>query len=112
MEARKCITVPKDKEAEEALDFAEATPDQLIELFLTDEEVDELLLAGVFDIMNEITGAMIDDYESAEIVEKEKLELVLESDAFTKNAAIDKLAQIKLLFQEALERGTGVYFFF
>lgn len=112
MEARKFITVPRDKEAEKALDYGEATDDQLIEVRLTDSEFDELWRAGVFDIMNEITEAMIDYFESAEIVEKEKLEKVLESDAFDKNAVVDKLAQIKVLFQEALERGTGVYFFF
>ncbi|WP_149695813.1 hypothetical protein [Chitinophaga sp. CF418] len=112
MVARKTVTVPKDKDAENALDYDEATPDQLLEVLLTDEEFDELWAAGVFDIMNEITGAMIDYFESAEIVEKEKLEKVLESDAFTKDAVVDKLAQIKVLFEEALERGTGVYFFF
>jgi molecular chaperone DnaK (HSP70) len=112
MEARKFITVPKDKAAEEALNYAEATEDQLIEVRLTDAEFDELWQAGVFDTMNEITEAMIDYFESAEIVEREELEKVLESDAFDKHAVVDKLAQIKVLFQEALDRGTGVYFFF
>lgn len=106
------MTVPKDKEAEHALDYNEATPDQLIEIELTPTEYGELYWAGVFDAMNELTNAMIDDYEDAEIVKREELERVLNSDIFSKNVANDKLAQIKILFQEALERGTGVYFFF
>jgi len=112
MVARKSITVPKDKYAEDALDYDDAMPDQLLKVVLTDEEFDELWKAGVFDIMNEITGAMIDYFESAEILEREQLKKILESDAFKKNVVVDKLAQIKVLFQEAIERGTGVYFSF
>ncbi|PWV56098.1 hypothetical protein [Chitinophaga sp. S165] len=106
------ISVPKDKDAEHALDYNEATPDQLIEIELTPAEFEDLYRAGVFDDMNEITDAMIDDYEYAAIVKTEELEGVLNSDIFNKDVANDKLAQIKVLFQEALERGTGVYFFF
>lgn len=106
------MTVPKDKDAEHALDYNEATPEQLIEIELNPTEYRELYRAGVFDAMNEMTNAMIDDYEDAEIVKKEELERVLNSDVFAKNVTTDKLAQIKVLFQEALERGTGVYFFF
>lgn len=106
------ITVPKDKDAEHALDYDEATAEQLIEIELNPTEFRELWLAGVFDVMNELTNAMIDDYEDAEIVKREELESVLNSDVFTRNVATDKLAQIKVLFQEALDRGTGVYFFF
>ena len=35
---QRVITVPKDKEAEQALDYNEAKPTQLIELILKDEE--------------------------------------------------------------------------
>ena len=112
MEKTRLITVPKDKAAEHALDYNEAERDQLIEIEINPTEFEELDDAGVFDAMNEITDAMIDDYEDAEIVKKEELERVLNSDIFSKSVTTDKLAQIKLLFQEALERGTGVYLFF
>ncbi len=108
----KVITVPKDKEAENALDYDEATADQLIEVFLIGDEFKELWKIGFFDALNDMTQAMIDDFESAEIVKKEDLEKVLNSDVFSMPASNDILDRIKHLFQEALDRGTGVYFFF
>ncbi|WHT39828.1 hypothetical protein QNH98_03895 [Myroides sp. mNGS23_01] len=38
----KVISVPKDKEAESALDYNNAKPEQLVELKLTNEEFDML----------------------------------------------------------------------
>lgn len=111
MKVRKCIKVPKDKIAERALSYGDATPDQLLEVYIADDEFDELWEAGVFTTMNEITGAMIDYFESAKIVERKQLEQVL-TIAFKNGILIDKLDRIKVLFQEALNRGTGVYFFF
>jgi len=109
---RRLIEVPIDKEAEYALDYDEATPEQLIQLSLTSLEFIELWDTGFFNALNEMTMAMIDDYEEAEIVEKEDLEKVLNSDVFNLPVSNDILDRLKLLFQEALERGTGVYFFF
>lgn len=112
MARTRLMSVPKDKAAEHALDYDEAEPNQLIEIEMNETEFEALYAAGVFDAINEMTDAMIRDYEDAEIVKREELELVLNSDVFSKPVATDKLAQIKVLFQEALERGTGVYFFF
>ncbi|PSL26314.1 hypothetical protein [Chitinophaga ginsengisoli] len=106
------IEVPKDKEAEYALDYNEATEDQLIRIYLTSPEFIELWNIGFFNELNEMTGAMIDDFEDAKIVEKEDLENILDSDVFNMPVSNDILDRLKVLFQEALERGTGVYFFF
>ncbi|SDF47414.1 hypothetical protein [Chitinophaga filiformis] len=108
----KVMTVPRDRDAESALDYDEATPDQLIEVSFTDDEFKELWRIGFFDALNDMTFAMIDDFESAQIVEKENLEKVLNSDVFNMPVSNDILDRLKVLFQEALERGTGVYFFF
>lgn len=108
----KTMTVPKDKEATKALERDEATPEQLIELEFIESEFNELWKVGFFDALNEMTGAMIDDFESAEIIKKEDLEEVLTSNVFDIPVSNDILVRIKHLFQEALERGTGVYFFF
>jgi len=110
--SRKVIIVPKDKEAENALDYDEASPDQLIEVSFVDSEFKELWDVGFFGALNDMTEAMIDDFESAEIVEKEHLEEVLNSDVFNLPVSNDVLDRVKVLFQEALERGTGAYFFF
>jgi hypothetical protein len=112
MYSGKFLTVPKNKDAEHALDYAQATADQCIEVSMTDAEYHELWAAKIFNMMNELTDAMIDDFESAEIVDPEKLRKVLNSDIFDRKVNTDKLQQIKRLFEEALERGTGVYFYF
>ncbi len=106
------IEVPKDKEAEHLLDYNEAADDQLIRISLTNPEFSELWKIGFFNELNEMTDAMIDDFEDAKIVEKEELENVLSSDVFNMPVSNDILDRLKVLFQEALERGTGVYFFF
>ncbi len=106
------MTVPKDKDAENALDYDEATPEQLIEVYLVGGEFKELWDVGFFDALNEMTEAMIDDFESAQIVKKEHLEMVLNSEVFNMEVSGDILDRLKHLFQEALERDTGVYFFF
>lgn len=112
MIARKTITVPKDKQAEIDLDYDKASSEQIFEVKLTDEEFNELSAAGVFNMMNDLTNAMIDEFESAEITAKEDLQKVLVSDIFEKQIKNEKLNQIKILFEEAIKRDTGVYFYF
>lgn len=112
MVTRKTITVPKDKQAEVDLDYDKASPEQIFEVKLTDEEFNELNAAGVFDLMNDLTSALIDEFESAEITIKEDLQKVLASDIFERQIKNERLNQIKVLFEEAIKRDTGVYFFF
>ncbi|QHS58576.1 hypothetical protein [Chitinophaga agri] len=106
------ITVPIDKEAQYELDYDRAEPHQLIEIMIDQSEFKELDSAGVFDRINEIADAMIDDYEDDGIVEKEKLQKVLASDVFDIPVTTNKLKELKSLFIEALQRGTGVFFYF
>ncbi|PUZ25399.1 hypothetical protein DCC81_13975 [Chitinophaga parva] len=108
---RKIILVPKDKAAQIALDHDTATPSQLMELSLSQTEFKELIRTGFFDLINHIAGVNIDDYEDECIEEKEKLEKVLQSALFATNVT-GKVAQIKSLFEAAISRGTGVYFYF
>ena len=60
---RKLILVPKDKEAQIALNHDTATPSQLMELPLTQAEFKALVKTGFFDLINNIAGVNIDDYE-------------------------------------------------
>lgn len=108
---RKTIVVPKDREAQIALNYDTATPVQLMELSLSQTEFKDLLKTGFFDLINKIAGVNIDDYEDERIEDKEKLEKVLESGIFMTNST-GKVAQIRALFEEAVSRGTGIYFYF
>ncbi|MFX1705970.1 hypothetical protein PV783_18530 [Chitinophaga sp. CC14] len=107
----KTIVVPKNKDAEIALDYDRATPEQLIEMTLDETMFKELWEAGIFDRINNIAGVNIDIYEDEYIAEIEKLEKVLASDIFTANL-IDSVKRIKSLFEEAVKRETGIYFYF
>lgn len=107
----KTIVVPKNKDAEIALDYDRATPEQLIEMTLDETMFNELWEAGIFDRINNIAGVNIDIYENEYIAEIEKLEKVLASDIFTANL-IDSVKRIKFLFEEAVKRETGIYFYF
>lgn len=105
------IIVPKDKNAAEDLNYNNAAPDQLLKVTLNEDEFNELWRSGFFERINSITGANIDNYEDECIIVNEELQKVIASGIFTENG-IDKMEQIKLLFEEAVKRGTGIYFYF
>ena len=109
------IVVPKDKEAEAALDFDNATKEQLIEFYLTEEEFFFLYQEGIFELINDKGKTDIDDFEDASIVENSNLISVLEVfDVKISDLTTNKCLTASLLnlFKEALSRKTGIYFFF
>lgn len=107
----KTIAVPKNQDAEIALNYDRATPEQLIEMTLDETMFKELWESGFFERINNIAGVNIDNYEDEHITELEKLGKVLASDIFTANV-IDSIRQIRSLFEEAVTRKTGIYFYF
>ncbi|ASZ09877.1 hypothetical protein KTO58_26550 [Chitinophaga pendula] len=109
--SHKYIVVPKNQEAMDALNYDNATPEQLIEIVLTDQEFQILSDKDFFQSINTIATVNIDIYEDDSIKDREELERVLKSDIF-KIEYIDKIKQIRILFEEALERATGVFFYF
>jgi hypothetical protein len=110
------ITVPKDKKAEEALDFDIATEEQLIELALSEEEFYFLDRSGVIDLINSEGNTIVDDFEADSVTGTENLSKVIEalsSKEFAGNSSQLQVVQSVLtLFKEAFHRNTGVYFFF
>ena len=113
---QRVIVVPKDKVAQELLDRDEATDQQLLELYLSNEEFYFLYKKGIFELINQITGSLIDDFENDSVLEKEKILKIIESlnaqrVMFT-NEWLVIIQKIVNLFEEALKRGTGVHFYF
>lgn len=110
----KIISVPKNKDAEIALDYNQATEDQLIEISLSDEEFSELWNEGIFSLINDIAGTNIDDFEDDNIIDKEKIKKIIDKLSYIQKSGLlkNKLGQIITLFEEAFIRGTGVYFYF
>ncbi|MFD1605366.1 hypothetical protein ACFSJW_02105 [Flavobacterium artemisiae] len=113
---QKIITVPKDKKAEAALDYDEATKDELIELVLNVEEFKILSESGIFDLINDAGFSNIDDYESDQVRGKESITKVIKKLNSNKSSfekeLLKKVEEIINLFEEALIRETGVYFYF
>ncbi|NBB18478.1 hypothetical protein GVN20_03835 [Runella sp. CRIBMP] len=110
------IIVPIDKNAEQALDYNKATEEQLIESSLTPDEFVLLESLGIFQLINEEGSSNIDDYEDDFVSEEEAIKKVIKA-LRLKEATLDKdllplVAKIRTLFEKALIRGTGVYFYF
>ncbi|MBX3239061.1 MAG: hypothetical protein KIT80_09790 [Chitinophagaceae bacterium] len=113
---QRVIVVPKDRLAQELLDRDEATDQQLLELYLSDEEFYFLYKRGIFALINQIAGSLIDDFENDSVLEKEKILKIIESlnaqKAMFTNEWLVIIQKIVDLFEEALKRGTGVHFYF
>jgi len=103
----KIIIVPKDKEAEVALDYDTATSEQIIELNLTDNEFENLWNQGVFDLINNFSNCNIDDYEDEHITD---LDLIANSIQELKKT--DYNSDIIKMFELALLYKTSIHFYF
>jgi hypothetical protein len=110
------IIVPKDEEAENALDFDEAKDNQLIKLILQDPEFYKLYEEGLFVLINQVGNVNIDDYEDECIKDRDAINNVIKSLSIRETLVSEEIKplfiQIKQMFEEGLRRRTGIYFFF
>ncbi|HBN6703794.1 TPA: hypothetical protein L3261_002027 [Elizabethkingia anophelis] len=104
----KTIVVPKNKEAEIALDYDTATPDQVIELILSNDEFNKLWSKGVFSLINSISQSNIDDFEDEHIID---LNLIYNSSRELKKNFND-ISEIIKMFELALMYRTSIHFYF
>ncbi|WP_160137161.1 hypothetical protein [Chryseobacterium sp. c4a] len=104
----KLIIVPKDKEAEIALDYDTATPEQVVELNLTDEEFEKLWEEGVFSLINEITNSNIDDFEDEHITDLNDILNAYVELQKTSNGVADLIK----MFELAITYKTSIHFYF
>lgn len=109
------ITVPKDKNAEIALNYDDAQTSQLIELVFADEEsFKELWASGIFTIINHIAGSNIDLYESDSIDDINVIKRILASGVFESNdfSNLTHILSVKAMFQHAFNFQTSIHFYF
>lgn len=113
---QRIITVPKDKNAEEALDYDEAEKEQLIELSIEEADFQFLYENGFIELINKVGDTNIDSFEDDAVRGKEHLSEIVAAINRKEFSGIDsqyKLIQdIVSLFKEAIDRDTGVYFYF
>ena len=110
----KIISVPLSVDAMNRLDFNEVQPGDVREIELDRSQYEFAFESGLFDALNDQLGIMIDDYEDESIKDIQKLKLGVE---IIGNAKINiKYAscfdELEQLFKLALEKQTGIFFFF
>jgi hypothetical protein len=112
----KVICVPKDKLALHRLDYNLSESEDLIEVCLDNHTLMKLFEANFFQKINEKANSNIDDFEDENIVGEKELREVLDSDIFRDNNYDIHLQEIiykiEHLFRYALNKGTGVFFYF
>jgi hypothetical protein len=116
MQKRREIIVPKTKDAEFALDYDEATDDQLDTLTITKKYYQDFWTSGLLDLMNGLSPlSLIEDYENACINDPVIIATVLATlknkQGFSYSLAPALTEEFIVLFEKALERKTGVYFY-
>ncbi|UKB78204.1 hypothetical protein [Chryseobacterium sp. MEBOG07] len=104
----KKIIVPKNKEAEIALDYDTASPEQIVELSITNDEFKELWNSGVFILINKISNSNIDDFEDEHITNLDSIHNSLNELKKSYNSS-DK---INRMFELALSYETSIHFYF
>ncbi|KAB1232565.1 hypothetical protein [Chryseobacterium viscerum] len=104
----KKIIVPKNKEAEIALDYDTASPEQIVELSITNDEFKELWNSGVFILINKISNSNIDEFEDEHITNLDSIHNSLNKLKKSSNSS-DK---INRMFELALLYETSIHFYF
>lgn len=104
----KIIIVPKNKEAEIALDYDKANPDQLVELNLENDEFEKLWNTNIFALINKVANSNIDDFEDEHITDLNLIRLSLNELKKISNSAeeINKMFELALLYE------TSIHFYF
>ncbi|MFP7655377.1 hypothetical protein [Chryseobacterium proteolyticum] len=104
----KTIIVPKNKEAENALDYDTATKEQIVELNLSEQEFEKLWNEGVFSLINKVSECNIDDYEDEHVTD-----LGLISNTLIElNKILSGSENIIKMFEFALTYKTSIHFYF
>ncbi|HEM7132967.1 TPA: hypothetical protein U2I51_002439 [Providencia rettgeri] len=109
----KIITVPLSKEAMYRLDYNESVDGDLLELDLNDNQLYLLNKVNLFELINSNLGLNIDDYEDESLQDMSKLENlrdILNNVSNKDNESI--INSILLLVNTALDKKTGVFFYF
>lgn len=104
----KLIVVPKDKEAEIALDYDLATPEQVVEIKLTHETFEKLWNEGIFALINKISNSNIDQFEDEHITD---LNYIYNTCIELKKTS-DDLEDIIQMFELAITYNTSIHFYF
>ena len=112
----KTIVVPLSSVGQKLLDLDQATSSDLCEVTLTQDEFIALWNSGVFNEINSLCDAWIDEYEDASICGTEKLTNLIrllkdrdQREGISVSSGVAKLLKMAIC---ANSYKTGVYFYF
>ncbi len=109
----KTIVVPVDQNAMQRLDIDQSRAGDLIEFLFEKEAFDEAFRNGYFTTINKAADIIIDDYEDEQILNAQALEKVIEiSQQYHQQTGQSEYQKVSSLAREAIERRTGLFFFF
>jgi hypothetical protein len=113
---KRSIVVPKDEAAAKEVNYGEFCSDHLLEMDLSESDFLYLEQFGVIDQINAIAGTVIGDFEEDWVLDRENLIRILQELQYYNNNSFNSehrrlLERLMKMFEEGLERGTGIYFF-
>ena len=113
MNRERYIRIPKDKKAMEDYDYGIQTPEQMVELVLSEEDYTFLEKVKVFDLINQQCDVIIDDYEE-EILDIFKIQQAIDvvNNLLAKYNDNELLVKLKEYLEYELKYGTLVGFDF
>jgi len=108
------IVVPLDSAAMKRLDYDEAGDAELRTLELGDAAYDALWQCGIVEKLNDTLGTVIDDYEDESIEGEPSLQAAvsLVEDELESHPDCAPLRRLRELIGLALEKKTGIFFYF
>ncbi|MFS1290636.1 MULTISPECIES: hypothetical protein [Pseudomonas] len=109
---RRWIVVPTSQGAMQRLDLDQCLPGDLEELALSPEQWASLWRSDLLPSLNRALGTLIDDYEDASIQGQADLATALAILTQTATAGDELIHRLIALNRLALERDTGLYFYF
>lgn len=110
--ARKWIVVPTSQEAQQRLDLDQCLPGDLEELALSPEQWALLSRSDLLPSLNRALGSLIDDYEDASIQGQAALATALSILMQAATPGDELIHTLIALNRLALERDTGLFFYF
>lgn len=108
----KWVVVPTSKEAMQRLDLDQCRPGDLEQLTLSAEQWAALSGSDLLPSLNRALGTLIDDYEDASIQGQAALVTALSILTRAATAQAPLIHKLIALNRLALERDTGLFFYF
>lgn len=104
------ISVPKDYESMQALEYGVEKPNQIIQWILQEKEFEQLYNLGIFELINNKCDLIIDDFESEWIENENLLKTIKALEELDESGEFEVIKKLKVLVNIAIKNNTCVAF--